>query len=357
MLVRNNIEFSLAEPHDFKDIYLFHRAHFGEIRSEYIWQWQYGDENPLPSVLVVGRANGAIVATQGAMVINLIVNGSSVVTGKNESLLIDPQYRKRGVFSDLYLFAFNEYQKAGMDCIWGFTKAKGPFERVGFSFDRAVQRTILPLASSAALKIAKVDKMSNPKKLIYRVISVVSTIYSTMVFNCKTRFIVKRPHFEILDNLKFVSDIQSLFIKLRDTNPNLIHIDFNEKYLEWRIEKSPNRISSHYAYSGDILEGYLILEKRDEYLDILDFAFLTEDAGFEIMKVLYRRVSTDKIGFISYSGNRYNFLNRKVFRFLAKFGFFTIKGPNGFVLKVFNKIEKGQDLSNWYITSLWYEGN
>jgi GNAT superfamily N-acetyltransferase len=356
MDIKEDIIYSVARTTDFEGIYTFHRQYFGEIRSMYIWNWQYGDINPNKSVLIVGKINDKIIASQGAFAVDLVIKGKVYPTGKNESLLIEPEYRKKGVYTKLYEFAFEEYKKAGFMCIWGFTKAQGPFKNIGFSFDIIIARSILPLDFKVALKLAKVNKFSAVKAFAFKVASIALSAVSNITFTVKAKTIKLDSTISIYNKLKSESDISTLFSFICKTQPELIHINFNESYLNWRIGKSPNKIFCFYAYSGDELQGYLFLEKSIDYFDILDFTFLSKSAGSKLMKALFNLVHEERIGFISYSGNTLNSLNQKAFNFLHKFGFYRVKGPNGFVLKIFKNIESSMDLKNWYITSLWYEG-
>lgn len=359
METQSGIEYLHAQPEEFEEIYNFHLSYFGDIRSRYVWQWQYGDFNPNQSVLVVGKVNKRVIATQGAMAINLIINGEKHITGKNESLLIEKEFRHKGVFTAFYDYAFNEYRKAGITCLWGFTKAIGPFKYVGFSFDRIIERAILPISYRKTIQLGKVETMPFYKGVIYRVGAVILSLYSRLSLRYYTNVYGAKHEIEIIDHLKSKSDIIDFFTLIRQNNPDLIHIHMDSCFLDWRINNSPNEIDCYYAYNQDRLSGYLMVEKNKDYTDVLDFNFLTKEVGRSLIGSLMNYLTKSDAEFVIYSGNKLNDQNNLVFQLLCKFGFFRIKGPNGFVLKNLTEVEdsKKSDLKNWYITNLWNEGN
>ncbi|SDB81257.1 GNAT family N-acetyltransferase [Williamwhitmania taraxaci] len=359
METQSGIEYLHAQPEDSEEIYNFHLSYFGDIRSKYVWQWQYGDFNPNQSVLVVGKVNKRVIATQGAMAINLIINGERQITGKNESLLIETEFRKKGVFTAFYDYAFDEYRKVEITCLWGFTKAIGPFKYVGFSFDRIIERAIFPISYSKAIKLSKVDTMPFFKGIIYRIGAVVLSLYARLSLSYYTCFLKVSQNVKIVSHLRRKNDIIDFFALLRQNCPDLIHIHMDSSFLDWRINNSPNEIECYYAYNQDSLRGYLMVEKNKDYTEVLDFNFLTKEDGRSLISSLMNYLTKSKAEFVIYSGNKLNDQNNLVFELLFRYGFFRIKGPNGFVLKILNNVENSKkfDLKNWYITNLWNEGN
>lgn len=352
----SNINYTIVGQDEFNEINKFHQSYFGNIRPLYVWDWQYGKLNPNKSVLVAAKSYNKIIATQGAMSVDLVINGQIYSTGKNESLLIEKDYRKKGVFSGLYEFAFEEYAKAGFNFIWGFTKAEGQFKKVGFSYDRIIERAVLSLGYKDAIKLAKVNKASFWKSIVLRIGVWVMSVYSSLKFHLFNWNRKRNSFYSIHNELKAEEDLITFFSKICEENKELIHINYSKEFIDWRIKKSPNKILTFYAYRNNKLCGFLLVEVGKDYSDIIDFLYSEESCANELMKVLYETIKSQKIKFVAYSGNKENDINRMVFKYLNRLGFYKIKGPNGFVLKVFRKIDASLDLKNWYITSLWYEG-
>lgn len=359
MAIQNKIKYQNAKPGDFDEIYNFHLDYFGNIRSEYVWQWQYGKLNPNKSLLLIGLAENKIVATQGAFAIDLIVDGEKICSGKNESLLLDKNYRQKGIFTQFYNYAFTEYSAAQINVLWGFTKAIGPFKYVGFSFDRIINRSVLSLSYTKSVQIGKINRLPFIKSLIYRLGALIILLFSFLLRHFMVLLIKRQANIKISDSLKNGNDLVTFFTKIRKKYHGLIHINMDHAFLDWRIYKSPNKIDCFYAYADNDLTGYLILEKTKDFTEILDFCFLTKESSQQLIKKLNNHLINNDIKFITYSGNKLNPLNKIAFQFLKRYGFIRIKAPNGFVLKILNSSHELslKNLQNWYITSLWNEGN
>jgi GNAT superfamily N-acetyltransferase len=350
-------EFQIAQQDDIREIYDFHKRYFGEIRSEQIWQWEYGNQNPGDSLLLVARNEQELIATQGMMEIPLLVDGKSYPSGKNESLLIEKDFRRTGLFTRFYQYAFAKYAESGICCLWGFTKRIGQFQHIGFSFDRIMSRSVLTLDFRQAVQLGKVGKKSIPMSLLYRMMIALACLYSRL------SILIHRliPNFyrpAVHDEFKNPEDLGKLLTEISSRYPRTICIDQNEIFVQWRIQEAPVKIQGIYVYNGDDLQGYLIYELHKQFMEIDDLLFSDVRTGRVLMDELLCYLRKNKIGLVSYSGNRLNALNKNAFRLLRSYGFIRQKGPNGFVLKIFDEDHSGilQNLKNWYITGIWFEG-
>ncbi|RPH30777.1 MAG: GNAT family N-acetyltransferase [Bacteroidales bacterium] len=350
------VKYSIADTSAFEELVTFHQKYFGSLRPLNIWDWQYGTSNPFKSILIVGKFNDKIIATQGAFSFDMIIDKEIYQTGKNESLIIEPEFRKKGIYTELYNFAFDEYKRADFYFIWGFTKAEGPFTKVGFSFDRIIERAILPLRYKNAIKLAKVENSLAFKSFVIKVGTALTSLYSGILLKYRILTLGRTGEYEILFDQKSDNDLLNFYLKIDNLYNGLIHINLSNEFIKWRVKKSPSRIITTYSYKGKDLVGYLFIEVGNDYSDIIDFMFLDNGIGNELMKKMYQLINEENIKILVYSGNKLNMLNRKAFSFLKKFGFYKIKGPNGFVLKQFKEVKSSLELKNWYITSIWYEG-
>ena len=56
-----------------------------------------------------------------------------------------------------------------------------------------------------------------------------------------------------------------------------------KEFIDWRINKSPNKIITYYAYRNNQLCGFLFVEVGKDYSDIIDFLYSEELSGNELM--------------------------------------------------------------------------
>ena len=358
--MNNEIKYSVSELEDLDEIYNFHLKYLGEIRSKFIWDWEYGKLNPNGSLLLIAKKANRIIASQGVMFVPLNINNKNYKSGKNESLLIEQEYRKTGLFTSFYKFCFEEYNKTDIICLWGFTKKLGPFKHIGFSYNEIISRAVLPLSIGKTIKIGKINQMPFFKSIIYKIIISLSSAYSNLFFsahsfvNPKTRYQVK-----VYEKMQNDNDLTLFFKRIKKYNKELIHIEFDKLYFNWRINKSPKEVFCYFAYIDDLLDGYIIIEKQSDFLEITDFLFHDKGTGHILIGKLDKMIKKLNSGFLLYSGNKYNLLNKNVFHFLRMYGFIRTKAPNGFVIKIFdnNLTDPLSNMRNWYITGIWSEGN
>jgi len=354
--------FYRVDKQNLLEVYLFHYKYTENKRSEYIWNWEYGINNPQNSLLLaVKDENDNIIATQGMMTIKIAFGNAIYETGKNESLLIDDAFRGKSLSSRLYKYAINEYDKENISFLWGFSrKAIIPLKKADFKiFEGVIKRLVLPVNFKQAQSIIPTNNLNGLKKHILKFIVLFATIYSKIIFNIKNLQKNKIPKtVEITQDLKKSSDIIKLYDVIKKDFPELIHIYQDEDYYNWRIKKSPISIDTFFLYENDELKGYFYLGKHEKFCEITDFTFVDEKYGKLLLIKLQEIIIINKYGFIFYTGNNTNLINKKVFKLLFSIGFIKIDGPNNFVLRNFNfQVEtKLFKIENWYISDLWSEG-
>jgi GNAT superfamily N-acetyltransferase len=353
------IKLSVAVKDDFEEVYEMHKKYFGELRSPYVWEWEYGGSNPFKSAFVIARHEDKIVATQGMMIIPLVVNGKVYESGKNESLLIDSEFRGRGLYRNLYQFALDEYGKYNIICLWGFTKKEGAFTSVGFSFDRILSRSVLLLDPGRGAQLYKNNKSTALAGKVLKIALYPISFYCRMVFFIKSGCLRNNTNgISVTKALKDENDTVILFEKIRGQYPGLIHIHQDRKYMSWRIDKSPREMISCYAYDNNELKGSMVLEINTGYIEISELIYTDYHVGRLMAGELRRIVNEKRPGTVVYLGNKLNAANRNVFSLLSSLGFLRMKGPNGFVLNIYSSTLKDSllRLRDWYITGLWTEG-
>ena len=359
----HNLKIREINDSEMDNVSHLHKKYYGDIRPPKVWYWEFKDLNPEKSVLIILQDDKDIVGTQGMIPIYLNIGGKKWLTGKSESTLIDSRYRGKDLFSKFYEFAVDQCERKGMVCIWGFTKVLKAFKKVKFRiYNDSMKCAILPLKFQTTKKSA-IPLLKSKSK-------VKSIIFSTgILFGCfftpirlKFNRVKKKAfesNYELSKTLKSMSDVTVLYDSLRKTYPDLIHIHQNETYINWRIYNNPmNKKVTFFVYVGDLLIGYLYITIRDKAAELTDFTFINKNAGIYLMKILLDFIKTNRIGFVTYSGNIKNSLNQQVFNLLRSYGFIMIGRSNEFILRNINfpEEERLSNINNWYINDLWSEG-
>ncbi len=129
------ISVRLLEEPDIYQVNAFYNSLHGTTRDRVQFEWEFLQAPAGKAIYVVAydESDHRIIGTQCVIPIDLVMaDGSVVRSGKSEDTLVDPHYRGRGVFERMYACVFKECERQGVVCIWGFTSAVKPFERIGF---------------------------------------------------------------------------------------------------------------------------------------------------------------------------------------------------------------------------------
>lgn len=353
--------FYRVSKEELNEIYKFHYNYTSDKRSKYVWDWEYGTQNPNNSLLLAVKDKDKVVATQGILEIKIAFGNEIKNTGKNESLLIDTDYRGKSLSTRFYVFAINEYKKERISCLWGFSrKAVIPLKKAKFQvFENIIKQMVLATDFQQSKEIISKFAEKGIKGFLLILALKLATIYSSVLKRISTLFAWKQSGSkELCQNLKSPNDLIKLYEHLRIANADLIYIYQDADYFNWRIQKSPLPIQTLFLYENNILKGYIYLTMRNKLCEITDFTFSDKQSGKYLLHELIKIINKNNLGFVYYTGNNNNELNLKVFNLLKRFGFLKIKGRNHFVIRNFKfKDEKKLfNIKNWYLNDLWSEG-
>ena len=346
---------------ELNEIYQFHYNYTGDKRTRYIWEWEYGKDNPQKSILLSVKDNGKVIATQGMITIKVAFGEKTYVTGKNESLLIDSNFRGKSLSTRFYKYAISEYEKEGISCLWGFSrKAIIPLKKANFVvFENIIKRMVLPIKFKQAQTIIPKSTANSLKSNIFKMVVFFATIYSKIrIILVKENSFKSLKNIELVNNLKNQNDIINMYIQIKIKHADLIHIYQDKEYFDWRIRNSPFPIKTLFLYENNQLKGYFYLKIQEKFCELTDFTFVQKIYGKILIRELINLIKNQNLGFVFYTGNIKNKLNRTVFKLLRYNGFLKIKGPNHFVLRNFNFQNKEYlfKIENWYLNDLWSEG-
>lgn len=346
---------------EINEVIAFHNAAYGNERTPEQWIWEYKSNYPNLSVFTVFKDNSRIVGTQAMIPIYINIKGKRYLSGKSENTLLDPKYRGRNLFQELYRFAISRCKAKGMYCIWGYTSvipAIKMLKRIQFHIFRGVMyNSISILTFRAALSEVLKSKRDRLRKIVK---SFLVMFHYTLSFIHRTAFRSPNEGYSVKQKLGSINDLDALYQRLRGKYPNMIHINQDKKYIMWRIYNNPNiKYKTYFVYEDTLLRGYCYVNRNDKKTaSLIDFTFENAEAGSFLLRNLLDRLRNEKIAYISFWGNIKNPLMITIFNLLKRFGFLKRRSSISFVLKNISYEDEKclSDIKNWYVGGLWTEG-
>lgn len=133
-MTSENLQIRRLDKEDLDDVVTLHGDGESTITREQL-AWEFFDDLLVRDGIIVGAFDGKrLIGTQGFIPYKAVASGQPVISAKSEITLLDPAYRGRQIFQRLYELGFELCEAEGIRCIWGFTSARKPFEKVGFDF-------------------------------------------------------------------------------------------------------------------------------------------------------------------------------------------------------------------------------
>ncbi len=175
------------------------------------------------------------------------------------------------------------------------------------------------------------------------------------------RRMVRSRRFVVKPELAPASLIADLFKRIRQTFPELIHIELNEKYIRWRITEHPFiRYDTLSIYEGGTLRGYAVVNGHNgQFAYLADLVFDDDEAGVTLLSSIVNDLRRRNYLSLSYFGNMTNPVNARTFAVLRMFS--AVETPNPkmtFVLLALSDVASPDvyDVSRWHMSGLWTEG-
>lgn len=335
-----NVSMQEIQSTDINNVTMFHNLHYNDTRTPEGWIWKYSGYDPDAVVFVTAKADGKIVGTQGMIPVPILVNGKYYLSGKSEDSLLDPEYRGKQIFSELYKLAMGLCASRKMHCVWGFTPAVKVWRKtLGFRvYEDILQTSVLVLRPKSVLHI--------PLGLYTFIRKIINSL-----------FVTAQKNVSIEKELRSLKDLEGLYERLMTRHKGLICLKLNKKYLTWRIFENPNiKYDTYFVYENGDLRAYCYFSvDKSQWMRLSDFT--CEDYIFG--KILLERIINDKKpAYVLFMGNKTNVLTTRVFKLLGRLGSIKRKTPSAFVLKNISYPYEGclYEIKNWYLNGLWTEG-
>jgi len=365
--LNNKVKIREFRSSDINEILAFRKTHLGDNRTPEQWAWEFMSSYPDLSAVVLLEDEGSISGIAGRIPIYINIGGKRYLSSKGEGSLLHPKYRGGGWFQKLVEFATDLCKEKGSSCMWGYIPAglavKVWRDKLGYTiYENTMYESVLILNLRSTLSGFLKSQRRTGKKIILSLLTLFNYAYSFMYRLYpmpvrKYRYI----NFSIERKLKSTNDLDMLYARLRGKYPNLIHIDQDAKYLEWRIFNNPHiKYDTYFLYSDSLLRGYCYVGMRDNTRAFLtDFTFETATAGAFLLQNILKNLRHRKVGYVYFLGNIRNSLMMTTFNLLRRFGFLKRRAYGYiFELKNLSYDDENQlyDIKNWYVGGLWTEG-
>lgn len=324
--------------------------------DEKVWDWEF---NTIDGTVFTLAKDGEVIAgTQSMLPVDICISGQRIKSAKSETSYLSPDYRGKKIFEKLYAIAVDETVKNGSLVIWGFTPAVKAWKKnLGFYvYEKSMSEVSLhksPYKLFKTLKSSRNLLYGMGKFLIYNA-SFIKTYFraiSALKNSCTL---------EVKPSLKNKSDLNKLFREMLKANPDLIYIDMNEEYIDWRVKRNPAvKYNQAFFYRNEELAGYVIYSMNTGRLNIADVCYGTDK---EVLKYILRHILNihPECTILTYWGNSKCFVSKDVFALLECIGGKTSQDADrNFVFQKYNpeiSLEQLENLSNWHINGLWTEG-
>lgn len=326
----------------------------GVLNQDY-WNWQ-NCRHPCgySKIWFIEDEKQKIIAQYVNIPVKLSINGSQAMGGATIDLLVDPNYRRQGLFKVLGNSAIDDLGKVGMDFQLAFPRR----EKVHNGFINRLNWTkigVLPLL------IRPMDLMGIlEKKIGNKYVTGIMGWGRDAFRRFLNRVIRKRKKnkfiFKLMDNLpEKINELSRVF-----TDKFPISIIRDKPYLEWRyIQKPEGNYKILGIFNGDDLAGIIVLKTKRA---------LNFEVGFivDILSVLDGETidSLIKEALKLFAKERVNFCvsvmtkNNIYYKYLKKNGFFCMPqklNPMKYTLDAYvdsKKIDKKLfcEINNWFIT-------
>jgi len=353
------IEYLIATEKDYKDINNFYNRLHNSNRTIEQFRWEFHDGPVMNGIYIIAKdtEKNIVIGSQAVIPINLITaDGTIILSGKSEDTLVDPNYRGKRIFNNMYEKLFEECTKTGINYIWGFTTAKKPFLKMDFEIPWSHSQTLIvnnPIESYKYLaSLNKNNTLIDKTKILG--LSMVSKLKG---FSLKA--ISKNSGYEIKEEKALnVLDLTKEVIQKNGDDSFGIYQD--EAYQKWRFYNNPNleTIDSFTITHNGRLVGTFISNTNKEKIAYIAQCLLSPSLSPEAKKEFISYCTLQLYNNGVHLIRNWNFIhtpinNQEIKDFEAS-GYIHLERGVPFVWKT--QIDKGLSVSNFVISRIASEG-
>lgn len=239
LMDKKNIEIALLNDLDIPELIHFYNVLYKETRNEAKFKWEFFNAPAGKAIYVVAKdaETQKIVGSQCAIPMELINDTNEVIlTGKSEDTLVHPEYRGMNIFENMYTLLFEKCRERNIRYLWGFTSAKKPFLKLGFSIPYDHSQSLMVINTISAY--AYLSKL-NPKNTVGSLLKIMILCVGSKLISYK-RFLANRKGVE---NKFSFSAYDKTVVKDNQLVPMKKYTGFwmqqDLPFLTWRITNNP----------------------------------------------------------------------------------------------------------------------
>jgi len=327
---------------------------------------------------VLAEDGGRVVGTQAIIPIAMIDGDGVYWTAKSEETLVDPAYRRCGLFHRMYQRLLCDAKEQGIVSVWGFTWASKLLESLlGFEAPARTRQVFRPLSTRGVRLLLDRYFGSNGQRrpkavrllgdgLCGAVATSASSIVSAVFSMTATSAGVRGLHLRTLTAPPERADeLCAAFV--RQWGGATIFRDAN--YLRWRFfENAFVRATLRAAYFGDQLVGWIAYALDEDSIGyIVDAIVATGDSDRRVAQAVARALVRDAVRRLQKAGalgirawhvNDHPF-DKMLLHVLNRVGFYLISRGESMV--VYPRLGKTVQPSlrrfdNWFVSRAYTQG-
>jgi hypothetical protein len=335
--------------------------------DEKIWEWEFNTFRD-DTVLTILKDQGKTVGTQFMLPVRLNFRDQEILSGKCENSYFHNDYKGKGLFEKLFKTATDDAVGKSMKLLWAFTPATKVYEKkLGFTVFPDSMYTFSSFFGRPGIAYLDSFAASKPKrwlKYVYYLGKSAVVGLKRQSFRAQTNYSKSLKKYAIHNSLTGSDDLIQFYARLRSRNKDLIHINLNPSYMDWRITQNINlSYVTRYFYLNGELAGYYLMAVNRFSANLTDLSFLDPETAGLLIGHLLGEISARKLVEFNYFGNIENEINRHIFGLLQKLGGQLKKAASmPFVFRLDPAMACDPDNSffalpkNWYLNGLWTEG-
>lgn len=338
---------------------------YGNIRPLENFKWEFVNGPWGKAIYVIAedldKQGNKIIGTQSAIPM-VFINGSgeTVLTAKSEDTFVHPDYRGHKLFDKMYDLLFNECRKAGIQYLWGFTYARKPFLKLGFSIPFDTIQGLFVVRPKMSFDYLSNLNESNGIKEKAKISALVVATYFKGVLHKLNRGL--KGKIVIGKDYQLKKDVFNQNLKGSSARWS---IHQTEKYLDWRLKSNPFANDYiRFTNSNEVgkINSSMLVNYRKEgfaYIEELNISDnkLTSDCKSLIKEVICYSIEKKKIFMLRFWGFDGNETNRIEMKLLKKLGFVFVKKGTAFVWKDLSDGKSKIDPCNILLSRLFTQGN
>lgn len=332
------VVYRLATANDYENINNFHNRIYQKNRTMDQFLWEFHDCPFGKSIYVIATDGDKVVGTN--CVIPIVVTnatGELILTGKSEDTLVDPAYRGQNIFNNIYDYLFEQCSNEGIKFIWGYTSAKKPFQKIGFTIPFDQQQSLIV---NGIVDSYRYLSTLNPQNKLKQKAQILALCILSKIKSWKGFFAVQKPQSKIVADKKITHQTSDLIAASCSNNPELFYILQNKEFQQWRIYDNPNFHKVHTYSAFDSTEKLVALIVLNSYPNgvayIIQSSFdaaISDKEKVRILKYAYKSLFNQGIKLIRNWHFDSNPINREEIDVFKKANFVLLKKGVGFVWK------------------------